>query len=79
MISHDKALTFISDLAKEQNAKHSNHQHTTLEWIILMRRTLQKAEDAWYEGKLTRALHAVASASACGVTALEQTGESEEV
>lgn len=75
MITRAKAFEFVSSLRDIQDLKHGDDQHTVPEWLIIIRRQLQKAEDAWYQGKQTIALHEIGEATACGIAALEQNGE----
>jgi hypothetical protein len=75
MITRAKAFEYVSALRDIQDIKHGGDKHTVPEWLIIMRRQLQKAEDAWYQGKQTLALHEVGEAAACGIAALEQNGE----
>lgn len=74
MIPRHEAIFFVDNICNQQKAKHGDHHHDVPEWIIIMRRQLQKVEDAWYRGKKTEALHRIGHVAACGVTALQQNG-----
>lgn len=75
MVSQREAISYITAIRRVQDLEHPGHQHTIPEWLIIMRRQLQKAEDAWYAGDEGRAFDRVAHVAACGLAALEQTGE----
>ncbi len=74
MISRDLALKTVSTICDEQKTKHGDDNHDVPEWLIIARRQLQKAEQAWYRGYKTEALFRMGHVAACGVTALEQNG-----
>lgn len=51
------------------------HSHTLPEWLIIMRRKIEDAEDAWYNNRVTdNAMGEVIQAVATGVACLEQHG-----
>jgi hypothetical protein len=72
MISRHEAISIVDDICNEQLVKHGTHQHDIPEWLIIIRRQLQKMEDAWYRGEKTEALIRVGHVAACAVTAIEQ-------
>lgn len=74
-VTRNAAVQYVTDICDLQKLKHGDDQHTVPEWITITSRQLQKAEDAWYIGRKTEALHRLAHVAACGVTAVEQNGE----
>lgn len=72
MISRQTAIDYVSNLRDAQESEHQGDQHTIPEWIIITRRQLQKAEDAWYAGQLGEATRRMGHVAACGIAALEQ-------
>lgn len=74
MITKKRALKHVGEIRDLQDLKHGKETHTVPEWIIIIRRQVQQAEDAWYVGNKNRALEQVAHVAACGVAALEHNG-----
>lgn len=75
MTTREKALEYVSGIRDVQDAKHPGHTHTLPEWILITRRQLQKAEDAWNTGKEGEAFYRLGHVGACAAAAIEHTGK----
>lgn len=74
MITQNEAIEYVSGIRKIQELKHSGHQHTVPEWMLIIRHQLKKAEDAWYRGDAAEAFQRVGHVTASGLAAIEQNG-----
>lgn len=74
MTTQKEAVDFIVGIRQIQELKHSGHTHTIPEWLLIIRRQLQKAEDAWYRGDDAEAFQRVGHVTASGLAAIEQNG-----
>lgn len=67
-----RALEYVESFRLSQERQHKGDLHSIPEWILIARRQLQKAEDAWYDGEHTRAICKLGEAAACAVAGIEQ-------
>jgi hypothetical protein len=74
MTTREQAIEYVSGIRTIQDLKHPDHTHTIPEWLLIIRRQLQKAEDAWYRGDSTEAFQRVGHVAACGLAAIEHNG-----
>lgn len=74
MITQNQAIEYVSGIRKIQDLKHPGHTHTVPEWLLIIRRQLQKAEDAWNAGDDAEAFQRVGHVAACGLAAVEHNG-----
>ena len=74
MITQQQAIDYVSGIRTIQDLKHPGHTHTVPEWLLIIRRQLQKAEDAWIIGDDAEAFQRVGHVAACGLAAIEHNG-----
>lgn len=74
MITRQHAIEFVSGIRTIQDLKHPGHTHSIPEWILITRRQLQKAEDAWNDRDEAEAFQRLGHVAACGLAAIEHNG-----
>lgn len=74
-VTRNAAIAYVSSVRDLQELKHKGDQHTVPEWLIIVRKQLQKVEDAWYEGQKSEAIHRLAHVAACSIAGIEQNGQ----
>lgn len=72
MITRAKAISDITVRYDELDLKHNGDKHSLPEWLLIMRRTLQEAEDDWYEGLQEACANHFRDMSAVALTAYQQ-------
>ena len=74
MITQQQAIEYVSGIRTIQDLKHPGHTHTIPEWILITKRQLRKAEEAWTAGDDAEAFQRMGHVSACGLAAIEHNG-----
>ncbi len=76
-VDREEIFDAIHDERRFQDEKWGNidsHKHSVPEWLLIMKKLLEKAENDWMKSGDVEALKSVLKATATGVACIEQHG-----